>query len=339
MRKLLLPWLALGLALLAGGRPALAQYEVDPHDAYTITPQAGEWVICVASYSGPEAPELAYLMAGYIRTKHNMPAFIFNHADEERRKAKEELERIQQEYPGYKKRTVRVEEQCAVLIGGFKDQDAAVSFRDKVRKWPLPDFRLRSGRPATDMQIVPVARSGGQMELVSQPVNPFVTAMVVHNPAIQRQNQQVKWDPFWERLNENEDFSLLRSPRPWTLVIKEYAGTSSIGETTSSGGILEKLWPFGNKPGDALLRAGAQAHELARVLRQFGFPAYVLHTRTTSIVTVGEFGDINDPDILRTRQRLATMVQQIAANNRDPRLGVMFSFMSNPLPMEVPHPQ
>jgi hypothetical protein len=339
MRKQLLLWLAFGLALLAGGRPALAQYEIDPRDAYTITPEAGEWVICVASYTGPEAPELAFLMANYVRTKHNMPAFIFNHADEERRQQKEEIDKLQAQFPGMRRRTIRVEEQCAVLIGGFKDQDAAVSARDKVRKWPLPDFKLRSGRAATDMQLLPVARAGGQMELVQQPVNPFVSAMVVRNPSVPRQNQQVKWDPFWERLNENEDFSLLQCPRPWTLVIKEYAGTSSIGETTSSGGILEKLWPFGNKPGQALARAGAQAHELARVLRQFGFPAYVLHTRATSIVTVGEFGAMNDPEILRTRQRLATLVQQISANNRDPRLNVMFAFMANPLPMEVPHPQ
>src|SRR5207244_2318331 len=62
---------------------------------YPITPDAGAWLICAASYFGPDAPELARQLVVQIRAKHNLAAYVFNHADEERRKMRAEFERLQ----------------------------------------------------------------------------------------------------------------------------------------------------------------------------------------------------------------------------------------------------
>jgi hypothetical protein len=340
MRRLLLR-LACGLAFLTAGRTALlvGQYQIDVKQAFPITPVAGEWVVCVATYTGPAAPELAYQMANYIRSKYSQPAFIFNRGDEERRQRDEELKKIREKFPDYRARTTRILEQCAVLVGGFKDQEAATAGREKIRTWPLPDIKPPPGSNvvAFDYQFVPVPKEGGGYETVPQPVNPFAKAMVVRNPTVRQQQQQSKWDPGWPRLNEGEDYSLLKCPKPWTLVIKQYVGPSTVQEQTASGGILSKLWPFGNNPGEGISAAGLQAHELARVLRKLNFPAYVLHTRANSIVTVGEFSAEDDPEIAPMKQRIATLQQQMSSNN-DPRVRDLFTFMGSPLPMEVPHP-
>ena len=42
-------------------------------------------MICAAHFNGPTAPQLANQMVLLIRSQYNMPAYVFNYADEERR--------------------------------------------------------------------------------------------------------------------------------------------------------------------------------------------------------------------------------------------------------------
>src|SRR5262249_28785417 len=84
MRRLLVPpalVLALGAVHGAAQPPA-----ADVNHDIAVTPQAGPWLICVASYSGPNAPMLARQLALQVRERHRLNAYVFNHADEERRK-------------------------------------------------------------------------------------------------------------------------------------------------------------------------------------------------------------------------------------------------------------
>jgi hypothetical protein len=82
---------------------------------------------------------------------------------------------------------------------------------------------------------------------------------------------------------------------------------------------------FGKKSGE-LLNAGAlQAEEIARVLRELKFDAYVLHTRFSSVVTVGGFENKEDPQMAQLQRKLGGA-----------KFGPIELFV-RPLPMPVPH--
>src|SRR5262249_31574948 len=162
--------------------------------------------ICAASYMGPNAPVLAVQLAEQIRTKHGMPAYIINRGNAERRQADEEWARTRQSLiergiPVPRRRTIRIEEQCSVVIGatgaGWAAIDAASSFVKKVRSRPLPELRLDNGVPAYDMvhRYVPVDKSG-RAELKAMPVNPFTSSFVTRNPTVpQEARAKNKFDP------------------------------------------------------------------------------------------------------------------------------------------------
>jgi hypothetical protein len=326
--------LALGLGVVSATvrtRVCPAAPPADPDANYQVHPGVGNWVICAASFTGDDAPELARQLVSQIRSRWHLPAYVFNRADEERRRQQEELEAeqrlVQQFIPNapVRRRTIRVEEQCAVLVGGYPDMESARRTLDQIKRLPVPDLHLNSGRsPLGVIQTV-----GDDNKPKREFVNPFTTAFVTRNPSIPPA-QVSKWDPGLEKFNANEEYSLLRCPRQWTLLVKEYAGCQVV-QTGMSGGIMKDLWPGSNKPGQALDAAGLQAHELARVLRQLNFQSYVLHTRTSSFVTIGAFDNLNEPDVKRVSQQLAALQTRLGAGNP-------LQLARQPLPMQVPKP-
>ncbi len=171
-------------------------------------------------------------------------------------------------------------------------------------------------------------------------MNPFPTSFVAPNPTIQRQQETKKADPFLKTLNEDEEYSLLKNPRPWTLAVKEYVGDTMVMSRTadSSPSMLDKLFNP-KKSADTLRAAGLQAHELARVMRTpvsdqnpfLGFEAFVLHTRHSSIVTVGRFTGPDDPEMRKTAERIL----QLKLQSKDPKQPSIDLFAA---PMEIPRP-
>jgi hypothetical protein len=292
---------------------------------------------------GPNAPVLAVQLAEQIRTKHNMPAYIVNRGRDERRQADEEWARMRQAseeqgLPPPRRRMVRIEEQCAVLIGGpgtgWADIDGASSSLKTVKRWELPELKLGNGIPAYDIMYEPNRNAaGGKAEMRPVPVNPFTTSFVTRNPTVpQDARPKSKFDPAWEKFNKHEEYSLLKCPKPWTLVVKEYTGTTVLQTGGESSGFLEKLGLAGSKEGQGITAAGYQAHELADFLHRLGFKeVYVLHTRTSSIVTVGGFASVQDEDLLKTQDRLARLSFK-GANGAPVNLGLF----ARPMPMEVP---
>ena len=103
--------LGLSLALLARSTPAEPPHELNPGIAspsgsglnnlvqsssepdinagYAVTAEAGLWMICAASYQGPDAPELANKLCSYLR-EHRYPAHVYNRGNEERKQLQEE---------------------------------------------------------------------------------------------------------------------------------------------------------------------------------------------------------------------------------------------------------
>jgi hypothetical protein len=330
---------------------APAGNEVDITAPYAITPQAGTWMICAHSYMGPYAPTLAVQLAEVIRNKHHVPAYIFNRGSEERRRLREQYERAcraarEQSIPLPRHRSIRIEEQCAVLIGGpgsgwDTDKDAT-AFLKKVRGWPLPELHLDGGLSPYDMKLIAKPIPGNNRELKAvpdgKPINPFETSFAIRNPTLPPPPRpQNTFDPSWKKLNADEDYSLLKCPKPWTLVVKEYFGPSRIvpgSGQTESNSFLDKIGLGSHQGGEALSAVGAQAHSLAEFLSKLGFKAYVLHTRQSSIVTVGAFDGLNDPEMGRTQDRLARFSFQDARTGQPVPIGLF----QHPMPMKVPHP-
>ena len=330
-----------GDTLPAGVEPSRsAPRPAAPANPYPITADAGPWVICAASYVGPDGDTLSRQVCEDLR-KRRLPAYIFNRGEEERRKAAKEWDERVKMYPPevraqLKRRTVRIPDQFAVLVGGFKDFAHASSYLPKLKALPAPELKLDSGRSAYDEAMLYDKDAKGQKgtSVRKVPLHPYHAAMVVHNPAApSAPANRPKWDPFWKTLNEGEDYSLLNNPKPWTLLVKEYMGGRVMQQQSkSNSGFLSALG-LGSSKGEALEGAALQARELAKFLSnpRFGFKTYVLHTRYSSIVTVGGFSGPDDPELARLQRQLQSLKFSTQQGGADP-----IGLMAQPVPIEVP---
>jgi hypothetical protein len=321
------------LAVWAASRiEAAPRVEADPNKDYAITPEVGPWVIMAASYTGPNAARQAHELVYQIRRRDNLPAYFFDYSAEERRQL--------QNYVGSGRRgTVRIQEQCGVLIGGYPDDKTAHDALLAVKKLKPPDderlmdrFTVRGPADSGDPSVGVVRGAF---------LNPFTTSFVTRNPMVPRdQPVDRNKDPFLKVLNADEEYSLLKCSRLWTLAIKEYAGVSTTQPRTAStsNSFLESIG-LAPKAKDVLSASGMQAHELARVLRGLKpepFEAYVLHTRRSSVVCIGGFDGPNDPKMAEVQRKINALVQgniQRSGGKFDP-----LQLFPQSIPMQVPHP-
>lgn len=311
------------LLTVAGQVRAAPRVEADPNNEYRVTPDVGPWLIIVNSYKGPQGPQLAHDLILLIRRRDNVPAYLFARGEDEQRRQESYVNQIHQlcpDVPNPRIRRVRIEVEYAVLVGGYPDIDAARRALDGVKHLKPPeDERLMD----KITRIAPAPGGKGLVEVA--PVNPFVGAFVVPNPTVPAEKaDRSKADPILRTLNDGRPYNLLNCRHPWTLVIKDFQGATVV-QSKSSGGIMDWL-PFGRGSTDVLAAAGLQAEEVARVLRDMKFEAYVLHTRTSSIVSVGSYDRPDDPQLKQMQRQLANL-----------QLGPIQCF-AQPMPMEVPRP-
>lgn len=325
---------------------------------------------------GPSALALAETLAREIRDQYRVQAFLYEYISEERRAeiaaiaaARERSRLFQQQIEKYRQqsqlqgasflepdhklryKTVNYRDQIAVLIGGFKTDEDARKALDKVRAWPAPLTKVKDGlgRETSLMDYGSVVRPGpdGKPQLQQSFINPFQTASVVPSPAVQRDRpaSENKLDPFVVKLNEGRPYNLLNAKKSWTLGVKSFTAPVEIVSRDSNGSAMRK---FGSSKGSDVLIAGAeQAEALAEALRAMktatgesaGLEAFVLHTRTASLVTVGQFDGPNDPELIQKRQFLAGM----KLNASEDRMGLKPvanspCLFGNLLPIPIPRP-
>jgi hypothetical protein len=317
-----MPLALAGLLCLAGA--ALGRgVEADPNKEYVITPDIGAWVICAASYTGPEAAQKAHDLVLDIRRRYNLPAFVFNRGARERKEQEAQQARMRQLCPEGHFKTVRIQEQFAVLVGGYKDIDSARRALDDVKKMKPGDTRLMnimfagSAAPAQGKQ-------GGENRAIY--ASPLADSFVAPNPTVPReQKAENKPDPFLKELNADEGLSLLKCKQPWTLAVATFQGTSVIQSGNAGASFLDKV--LGRGSADTLSASAQNAHNFAELLRKLEFDAYVLHLRQGSVVTVGAFSGKDDPRIRQVEQRLA---QQSFAGRVE--------LLPQPFAMPVPRP-
>jgi hypothetical protein len=326
MKRLLFA-LAGGLTVLAAAAPAhAAPVEADPNKEYVLTPEVGPYVICAKGYMGANAHELARRLVLHLR-RHGFPAYVYDYSEEERRKARETLEERYKMAPELARhKTIRVEEQWGVLVGGYKDFDGASKDVPKVKKLEA----WKEDLPKSDLDIVP-DMSTGRLYAMS----PCAYAFATRNPLVpQAKPDPNAPDPAWKTLNDGRPYNLLKCGKPWTLAVKQFQGLNVIQPRSTSSKFLDALWG-GGKEGDLLDASAKQAEEVARALRVWKFDAWVLHTRGASIVTVGRFDGPEDPKLLQAQNDLKVQLGKIKLGS-DARTIEMFQFFPLPLPMKVP---
>lgn len=329
-------------ALPAGVEPVRPAPSAPAPNPYPLPADAPPFLICAAAFSGPDGAELARQTCAELREKHRLMAYVYNRGDEERKQQEQEWERQKAAYPGVplRKKGVRIVDNYAVLVAGWANLESASEYLPNVKKLPMPKLTLGEGRQAYDVQAFQdVDPRTGKPVTKHGRVNPFHSAMVTRNPlAAHQASARPKFDPFWKSLNASEEYSLLQSRGKYTLLVKEYTGmrTMQPEEQKSWTDNLLEATGFKAKSCDMLDAAAAQAHELAKFLRdkQLGFKAFVLHTRNASLVTVGEFSGPNDPELERTQRRLTELRFGTQKDGgRDP-----IGLLPNPIPVEVPRP-
>jgi hypothetical protein len=340
MRCALLLTIALSAGPAFGQGLGLTPALPEGPSALTVTPQAGPWMILVASFGGRPARAQAEELATEIRTRYHLPAYVFNHTAEERRAEQErvarekserrkklEMDGLPADTPIYVK-TIRIEDQYAVLVGGYRDDVMARKELDAIRK-------LTPSKKFASYAYVPDPKTGKFRE---EAVNPFQSAFICHNPTVRvsKPKQDANMDQRLKQYNANETFSLLHCPKPYTLVVKAYKCTAMLESQNASSSVFQKL-SMGRKAGDILNANGNEAHKVAEVLRnrQLGFEAYVLHTEYNSYVTIGGFDSPDDPRLAETMQHFLHELYRPGSGVYG--LNIYTHFKTDPMPMPVPH--
>jgi len=323
----------------------------EPQHEWAVHPSHGEWMVCVKSYTGLKAKQHAAELCDHIRRTHKAAAYLFDRNYEERRRdeqrkadiraaREQELTPFLQVQAETKKKaeaegrefidapvtirmpTVRIEEQWAVLVGGFKDMDTAAAAIAQIRRWPAPTSEYlmdhmvmqkpdENGRPGTTEATY---------------LNPFTNSMSVPNPSIKKvAGTTMPLDPALVRLNEDEPLSVLKNPKGWTLIVKDFSIPLSVQSKDQDGSIIGRVFGANNDPGSILEATAKQARELAKALRNPDMEraaaaaakrtgltprpleSFVLHVRTGSRVTVGSFDSPEDPALAEMQRLLANM--------------------------------
>ncbi len=320
-----------------------------------VTPEVGPWVLMMMAYTGEKAPAYARKFTMALRNRFKLNAYVFNFGAEEKRK---EYERVNAEREKQRKAlkdagldadvpirvpATRYEQQVGVLVGGFKTRDEALAAKEKLRKneksWDANDAVEFAFDIVYQETLIKdkFGRVTGATEKKPAYDNPFLKAFPARNPTIksedmenERHAEEVK---FMQKINASEPFSLFKSPRTFTLVIKQfssqhkYIGDNAPKSKSDMRKFIDQFDRFNLfKLGEWTDYAGHNAHNLAEGLRKAGLPeTYVLHCRHCSYVTVGGYDRVDDPQLVAMQNYLTTRFQEPAFRQLDmmPRPAIM----------------
>jgi hypothetical protein len=349
-------WRILAVALVVGlttiltataqpARSPFAPAANAPSYKYAVMPEAGDWLICVQTFKGREAQALAEEMVELIRNDYRLPAYVYDRGWKERTEEQERVQKLRDQYwdtieqlkgkgyepiGGFRYKTVRVPDEFAVLVGrpkkNLKDMEAARDFLNDIRKLKAPPTKFsRAVVAGAEDESTKTVQTGYAY------LNPFASAMVVHNPSVafeKKQDDPEKADEFLKQINAGETYSVLKASKPWTLVVKVYQG--QVDWAPKNTGLMSRLG-FGKKEPEVLNASAAQARATAEFLRKMkpSFEAYVMHNRSYSVVTVGQFNSKDDPELLAAQRTLAGLQLRSAST-------VLETLSAQPLPMKIP---
>jgi hypothetical protein len=167
-------------------------------------------------------------------------------------------------------------------------------------------------------------------------VDPFKRAFLCRNPSVKNERVADSNDGFGpeelkviRRINADEPYTLLNCRKPITLAIKQFQTFTTVQSKDKQASVLQSLGFKSRVGGDGPDQAALDAHKLTEALRKMKLEAYVLHTPHNSIITVGGFDSLEDPN-LRAMQNL--LASRLGTREMQDLL-----FFPRPMPMKVPH--
>ncbi len=322
--------------------------------------------------SGPSARVMAEELAAEIRDLYKVQALLYEHVSADRKAemasiaaARERARVFASQLDKYRQdaqlkgmtfleedsnrikvhfKTVNYQDQIAVLVGGFKTEEDARKALNTVRTWPAP-----KNKNLMDGAVIQRPGPEGKPVQVAAFLNPYLTAHVVPNPTVARAADPIEGatvDPFVVKLNEGTQHSLLKAKKNWTLGVKSFTSPVEISSRDTGTGTVMRPFGFGGKGADVLRASAEQAEQLAETLRKMrgpgvppgGFEAFVLHTRTASIVTVGQFDGPDDPALGQTKQLLTKMTLKASEDEKGYRpVASAPELFGNMMPIPIPH--
>lgn len=294
---------------------------------YPLTQKEGPYVVYVSSFRGDESLTFANNLAEELRTRHRLLAFVFERVDESAKADSKVLHDLQVQQLGgtdkihgteerQKLKKFRVLCEYAVFVGNYPSFEKAKDAADRIKKLEppqsIPQYGIHEYRRPDKLveqdednsrfgefnRRIPTEMVQGD-KLAQQQMNPFRQAFPARNPALPRAEarQQNSFDPAWIQLNAKEPHSIFTCPKPWTIIVAKFE-PPVIVQSTFRSSIFNAADTAGQ--GRGLEVAAENGRKLAEYLRDGGrgYDAYVFHTRTNTIVTVGAF----DKDDARVRQ-------------------------------------
>lgn len=306
--------------------------------AYSDAKERGE--------KGLTARELAEGLASEIRDTYRVQAFLFEYISEERKaefrayhaarqkaeieyssqvealRQKARLQGLDFVAPDNKFRAMKhdTRDQIGVLVGGFQSEKDALTALNKLKTWPTPKNEV-----LLDKGLI-LTTKDGRNSSDSAYINPYAGAFVVPNPSVVKSGQpggpRTGMDPFIVRLNEDNPYSLFKATKGWTLAVKAFTAPVEIGNKDSNTSLMRKFG-VGSKGADVLNAGAEQAEVMAKALRSMKGPngealnleAFVLHTRNSSVVTVGQYDGPDDPALVATKRMLSKMTGRVTEDS------------------------
>ena len=291
------------LSLVELPRPvSAAPIEAVRGKRYRITTRHGPWMIFVASLHGNTARGAADSLVYELR-KLGIPAYTFSQA--------ERTAGVRGNRPGRRPLTLPGSA-ISVIAGNYPS---------------ISDWRAQKTLKYIK-RFHPASITGGTYMKTPGRPSPFSGAFLVRNPLLPAGEKPVS--NLVRQLNRGEPHTLFGNRGRYTLVVATMTGRS---QTVQENGLQRAMQSF--RVGDSLDQAAAKARrmvrilndhrylaklarsnpQLAEILARDQFRAFVLHERYRSIVTVGEFGSPEDPQI----RPLLELFQ--AKQKPDPRTG------------------
>jgi hypothetical protein len=339
----------------------------EPRSEYALTVKHGPYMIYVASFRGEEAYDLAHALAQELVNDFRLQAYILHRTDKDAEAERQRIKELQgsstADLPPSLRRSVRVFDEYAVLVGHYRDMEAARAGVEKLKKLPAPKSVNLSNvaiwrRNNVEAREAKQAEKAGFQQIfgmrkfektIEGESSVFLHAFPTINPLVSAQRRQEAINPFqemnWMEINRKEQFSLLSCPQPLTLIVKEFHSKEAAKiRPKQNYDPLQKTKPkpessfsmFKEKPKFAGFRGAFtfippimdqadEALKFTKELRDAGFQAYVLHLEETSYVTVGGYSGLNDPNLKQTWNTLRTKY------SKEP-------FLKNPAPTIMPVP-
>ncbi len=319
---------------------------------YTLSKQHGPWMIMVASFrnvpedrreKGLSAEEAAAELVYELREK-GIPAYVYAQGA-----VIEHISTVDRQERHDDRIYAAQRDMVSVIAGNYPAVDDDVA--QKTLKY------LKAYHP----KFMKDEKSGAIYRQTPGRKGPLSGAFLTVNPMVKAEDlAHGKADPDTLRLNPSVN-SLLTNKRKFTLVVATFSGkkVTPIGGSKYAGDEdkFTQMIENSNKDRSAynLNRAGEDAEQLTKTLREKGYEAYVYHDRYQSFVTVGGFDTETDAKIRQlmphfcakqkedpvTKRNVVvaeTLTTQIPPNRNNPS-GSTQTWIFDPQPQLMPVPR